>query len=122
MTTGRPRAAGTGAHQPEAGGAEVCRYRDPHTGTVAEVRTDGVPVGLAFPESLTERHPRDLAAIVLRTLVATAARARELLEIEAEQDWEDTDDWEDSEVRDAGEDAGEDDHHGNPVEPGVSAR
>ena len=69
--------------------SEVCRYRDPHTGVTAEVRTDGVPVGLAFPESLTDRQPQELASILLRGLVAAASEARELLERQAERDWDD---------------------------------
>lgn len=66
----------------------TCRRTDPMTGVVAEVGTDGVPVGLALPEQLLDRAPTEVARAVLRALTAAAADARELLERLAEQDWD----------------------------------
>ena len=68
---------------------DSCRHTDPMTGVIAEVGTDGVPVGLALPEALLDRAPADVARAVLRTLTAAAAEARELLERIAEQEWDD---------------------------------
>lgn len=62
------------------------RHTDPVTGVVAEVGTDGVPVGLALPEQLLDRAPIDVARAVLRALTVAAADARELLERLAEAD------------------------------------
>lgn len=67
----------------------TCRHTDPATGVVAEVGTDGVPLGLALPEQLLERAPIDVARAVLRTLTAAAGDARELLERLAEEEWDD---------------------------------
>ena len=60
--------------------ADRCRYTDPATGVVAEVGTDGVPVGLAVPDALLERTPAEVARAVLRSLTAAAGDARDLLE------------------------------------------
>ena len=68
---------------------ETCRHTDPATGVVAEVGTDGVPVGLALPEQLLDRAPVDVARAVLRTLTVAASDARDLLERLAEEDWDD---------------------------------
>ncbi|MDO8395009.1 MAG: hypothetical protein Q7T31_11560 [Dietzia sp.] len=68
--------------------AETCRHTDPMTGVVAEVGTDGVPVGLAVPAELLDRAPADVARAVLRTLTAAACEARELLDRLAEQEWD----------------------------------
>ncbi|HMT48774.1 hypothetical protein [Dietzia sp. UBA5065] len=67
------------------------------TGVVAEVGTDGVPVGLALPENLLDRAPADVARAVLRALTAAAGGARDLLEQLAEQEWDDAegDEWDD---------------------------
>lgn len=70
----------------------TCRHTDPATGVVAEVGTDGVPVGLALPEHLLDRAPTDVARAVLRSLTAAAGDARELLEHLAEEEWDDRDD------------------------------
>lgn len=75
--------------------AETCRHTDPMTGVVAEVGTDGVPVGLALPAELLDRAPADVARAVLRTLTAAACEARELLDRLAEQEWE-LADWDDA--------------------------
>ena len=76
---------------------ETCRHTDPATGVVAELGTDGVPVGLALPDQLLDRAPRDVARAVLRALTAAAGEARELLDRLAEQEWDgdgwDDDDW-----------------------------
>lgn len=69
----------------------TCRRTDPMTGVVAEVGTDGVPVGLALPEELLDRAPGEVARAVLRALTAAAAGSRELLERLAEQDWDEAD-------------------------------
>lgn len=66
-----------------------CRHTDSATGVVAEVGTDGVPVGLALPESILERSPADVARTVLRTLTVAASDARELLERLADEEWDD---------------------------------
>lgn len=66
----------------------TCRHTDPATGVVAEVGTDGVPVGLALPDDLLDRAPADVARAVLRTLTTAAGDARELLERIAEEDWD----------------------------------
>lgn len=66
----------------------TCRHTDPSTGVVAEVGTDGVPVGLALPDDLLERAPADVARAVLRSLTAAAGDARDLLEQIAEEDWD----------------------------------
>lgn len=68
--------------------SETCRHTDPMTGVVAEVGTDGVPVGLALPEELLDRAPTDVARAVLRTLTAAACEARDLLDRLAEQEWD----------------------------------
>ena len=67
---------------------DSCRHADPMTGVVAEVGTDGVPVGLALPADLLDRPGVDVARAVLRALTAAAADARELLERLAAEDWE----------------------------------
>lgn len=68
--------------------SDSCRHTDPMTGVVAEVGTDGVPVGLALPDDLLNRTPSEVARAVLRTLTAAAGEARELLERIAEDDWD----------------------------------
>ncbi|MFN3339903.1 MAG: hypothetical protein ACK40Z_09430 [Dietzia sp.] len=73
------------------------------TGVVAEVGTDGVPVGLALPEELLDRAPTDVARAVLRTLNAAACEARDLLDRLAEQEW-DGQEWDRAEWDDAGRD------------------
>lgn len=70
--------------------SRACRRTDPVTGVVAEVGTDGVPVGLALPEELLDRAPADVARAVLRALTAAAGDARDLLERLAEQEWDET--------------------------------
>jgi hypothetical protein len=77
--------------------SHTCRHTDPMTGVVAEVGTDGVPVGLALPENLLDRAPADVARAVLRALTAAAGGARDLLEQLAEQEWDDAegDEWDD---------------------------
>jgi len=81
----------------------TCRFTDPATGVVAEVRTDGVPVGLALPERLLDRATTDVAHAVLRALTAAASDARELLERMAEEDWDETElDAEEGEATDHG--------------------
>lgn len=75
----------------------TCRFTDPATGVVAEVRTDGVPVGLALPERLLDRATTDVAHAVLRALTAAASDARELLERMAEEDWDEAD-WDEAEL------------------------
>ncbi|MEH6820994.1 hypothetical protein [Dietzia psychralcaliphila] len=72
--------------------SDTCRHTDPMTGIVAEVGTDGVPVGLALPEEILDRAPTDVARAVLRTLTAAACEARDLLDRLAEQEW-DGQDW-----------------------------
>lgn len=84
--------------------AETCRHTDPMTGVVAEVGTDGVPVGLAVPAELLDRAPADVARAVLRTLTAAACEARELLDRLAEQEW-DGQEWELADWDDADRDA-----------------
>lgn len=69
--------------------SESCRHTDPMTGVVAEVGTDGVPVGLALPDDLLNRTPSEVARAVLRTLTAAAGEARELLERIADDEWDD---------------------------------
>ena len=69
--------------------SESCRHTDPMTGVVAEVGTDGVPVGLALPDDLLNRTPSEVARAVLRTLTAAAGEARELLERIADEEWDD---------------------------------
>lgn len=73
---------------------DTCRHTDPMTGVVAEVGTDGVPVGLALPAELLDRPPAEVARAVLRTLTAAAGDARDLLERVAAQDWDDRE-WDD---------------------------
>lgn len=84
--------------------SETCRHTDPVTGVVAEVGTDGVPVGLALPEELLDRAPADVARAVLRALTAAAGDARDLLDRLAGQEWEDEEwgraRWDDVEVDD----------------------
>ncbi|MFN3602240.1 MAG: hypothetical protein ACK4UY_12730 [Dietzia sp.] len=90
------------------------------TGVVAEVGTDGVPVGLALPQELLDRSPTDVARAVLRTLTAAACEARDLLDRLAEQEWDGQEweraEWDDDGWDDAGWDApGEDEpEHGDP--------
>lgn len=67
---------------------ESCRHTDPMTGVVAEVGTDGVPVGLALPDDLLRRTSSEVARAVLRTLTAAAGDARELLDRIAEEEWD----------------------------------
>ena len=82
---------------------DTCRHTDPMTGVVAEVGTDGVPVGLALPADLLNRPSTEVARAVLRTLTAAAGDARELLErLAAEEgdghgrdEWQ----WDDDELR-----------------------
>lgn len=68
---------------------DTCRHTDAMTGVVAEVGTDGVPVGLALPADLLDRTPAEVARAVLRTLTAAAGDARDLLERLADEDWDD---------------------------------
>lgn len=70
---------------------DSCRHTDPMTGVVAEVGTDGVPVGLALPEALLDRPPAEVARAVLRSLIAAAGDARDLLERLAADDWDERD-------------------------------
>ena len=70
---------------------DSCRHTDPMTGVVAEVGTDGVPVGLALPEALLDRTPAEVARAVLRSLTAAAGDARDLLERLAADDWDERD-------------------------------
>lgn len=65
-----------------------CRHLDRMSGVVAEVGTDGVPVGLAIPDQLLDRAPAEVARAVLRALTAAAGDARELLEQQAEEYWD----------------------------------
>lgn len=65
-----------------------CRHLDRMSGVVAEVGTDGVPVGLAIPDQLLDRAPAEVARAVLRALTAAAGDARELLEQQAEEEWD----------------------------------
>lgn len=67
-----------------------CRHTDPMSGVVAEVGTDGVPVGLAVPDQLLDRTSSEVARAVLRALTAAAGDARALLEQQAEEDWDDS--------------------------------
>ncbi|EYT64162.1 hypothetical protein H483_0105850 [Dietzia sp. UCD-THP] len=67
---------------------ETCRHTDPMTGVVAEVGTDGVPVGLALPAGLLDRPPADVARAVLRALTVAAGEARDLLDRLAEEEWD----------------------------------
>ncbi|KAA0916998.1 hypothetical protein [Dietzia sp. ANT_WB102] len=69
----------------------TCRHTDPMTGVVAEVGTDGVPVGLALPAELLDRAPAEVARAVLRTLTVAAGDARELLERLSAEDWDEQD-------------------------------
>lgn len=75
------------------------RHTDPMSGVVAEVGTDGVPVGLAVPARLLDRTPAEVARAVLRALTAAAGDARELLEQQAEEEW-DGSTWDPSEFDD----------------------
>ncbi|MET3859226.1 hypothetical protein ABIE38_000123 [Dietzia sp. 2505] len=88
--------------------SETCRHTDPVTGVVAEVGTDGVPVGLALPAELLDRAPADVARAVLRTLTAAACEARDLLDRLAEQEWDgqewDRADWGDADPGEADRD------------------
>lgn len=68
--------------------APTSRFTDPSTGVVAEVGTDGVPVGLAVPDGLLTRPSAEVARAVLRSLTAAAGQARVLLEEMSEQVWE----------------------------------
>lgn len=83
----------------------VCRHTDAMTGVVAEVGTDGVPVGLALPEELLDRTPAEVARAVLRSLTAAAGDARELLERLAEEEWDgrelESARWDDDELAEA---------------------
>ena len=74
-----------------------CRHTDPMSGVVAEVGTDGVPVGLAVPDQLLDRTSTEVARAVLRALTAAAGDARELLEQQAEEDW-DGSEWDEDEL------------------------
>lgn len=78
-----------------------CRHTDPMSGVVAEVGTDGVPVGLAVPDQLLDRTPTEVARAVLRALTAAAGDARDLLERQTEEDWDaaewDETEWDDTE-------------------------
>lgn len=65
-----------------------CRHTDRMSGVVAEVGTDGVPIGLAVPDQLLDRSPSEVARAVLRALTAAAGDARELLEQQAEEEWD----------------------------------
>lgn len=65
-----------------------CRHTDRVSGVVAEVGTDGVPIGLAVPDQLLDRSPSEVARAVLRALTAAAGDARELLERQAEEEWD----------------------------------
>ncbi|MDX2356713.1 hypothetical protein [Dietzia sp. PP-33] len=85
--------------------SETCRHTDPMTGVVAEVGTDGVPVGLALPAELLDRTPADVARVVLRALTAAAGEARELLDRWAEQEW-DGQEWDDPLLDDPTRDGG----------------
>ncbi|PAY23641.1 hypothetical protein CEY15_07030 [Dietzia natronolimnaea] len=67
---------------------ETCRHTDPMTGVVAEVGTDGVPVGLALPAGLLDRPPADVARAVLRALTVAAGEARDLLDRLADEEWD----------------------------------
>lgn len=66
---------------------ESARHTDRMSGVVAEVGTDGVPLGLAVPEQLLDRSPSEVSSAVLRALTAAAGEARELLERQAEAEW-----------------------------------
>ncbi|NLD84566.1 MAG: hypothetical protein GX636_01425 [Actinomycetales bacterium] len=66
---------------------ESARHTDRMSGVVAEVGTDGVPLGLAVPEQLLDRSPSEVSRAVLRALTAAAGEARELLERQAEAEW-----------------------------------
>lgn len=85
---------------------DTCRRTDPMTGVVAEVGTDGVPVGLALPAGLLDRPPAEVARAVLRTLTAAAGDARDLLERVAAEDWDEQDwdeqGWDDGDAEMAG--------------------
>ena len=84
---------------------DTCRHTDPMTGVVAEVGTDGVPVGLAIPAQLLDRAPAEVARAVLRTLTAAAGDARDLLERLAAEDWDDQDwDTQDRDIQDRDDD------------------
>lgn len=84
---------------------DTCRHTDPMTGVVAEVGTDGVPVGLALPAQLLDRAPAEVARAVLRTLTAAAGDARDLLERLAAEDWDDQDwDTQDRDIQDRDDD------------------
>lgn len=74
-----------GSDGSDGDGHEVYRHRDPASGVVAEVRSDGLPVGLAFPERLLDGRSPDVAAALLRALVVAGSGARELLEAAAEE-------------------------------------
>ena len=82
---------------------DTCRRTDPMTGVVAEVGTDGVPVGLALPADLLDRPSTEVARAVLRTLTAAAGDARELLERlaveEGDEHGRDEWQWDDDELR-----------------------
>lgn len=83
---------------------ETCRRADPASGVVAEVGTDGVPVGLALPTDLLDRPSAEVARAVLRALTAAASDARDLLErLAAEgeygEDGAGDREWDDDEVR-----------------------
>lgn len=67
---------------------ESARHTDRMSGVVAEVGTDGVPLGLAVPEQLLDRSPSEVSRAVLRALTAAAGEARELLERRAEEEWD----------------------------------
>lgn len=67
---------------------DTCRHTDRMSGVVAEVGTNGVPVGLAVPDRLLDRTPSEVARAVLRALTAAAGEARELLERRAEEEWD----------------------------------
>ena len=67
---------------------DSCRHTDRLSGVVAEVGTDGVPVGLALPDELLDRTPTEVARAVLRALTAAAGDARDLLERQAEEEWD----------------------------------
>ena len=101
--------------------ASSCRHTDPVSGVVAEVGTNGVPVGLAVPDQLLDRTPTEVARAVLRALTAAAGDARDLLERQAEEDW-DADEWDDAGWDDSGRDEADRDEADPTVEVLEAAR
>ena len=70
---------------------DSCRHTDPMTGVVAEVGTDGVPVGLAPPPPPPPPPRGGGARATAPPPPAPGGHARDLLERLAADDWDERD-------------------------------